>query len=103
MESPVLVILAILGAGALFVLLPVALTALSEHRSARAVVCPETGRQASIGLDAGRAARGAIFGREWLKIERCSLWPEKEGCAEACIRPAAEPAEAAGEPRPAPG
>lgn len=96
MESPVSIILAILAIGAVFVLLPVALTAWAEHRQARSVVCPETGRLASIGLDPGRAARGAIFGKEWLSVEDCSLWPEKKGCAEACIRPAAAAPQAPG-------
>jgi hypothetical protein len=92
MESPGLVILAILAIGAIFILLPVALLALTEHKRPRTVVCPETGRPATIGLDPGRAARGAIFGKEWLSVEDCTLWPEKGGCAQACICPA-EPAE----------
>ena len=85
MESPGLVILAILAIGAIFVLLPVALLALMEHRRPRNIVCPETGRLATIGLDPGRAARGAIFGKEWLSVEDCTLWPDKEGCAQACV------------------
>jgi hypothetical protein len=92
MESPGPVILMILAIGAIFILLPVALLALSEHSRPRKVVCPETGRPATIRLDRGRAARGAIFGKESLSVEDCMLWPEKEGCAQACICPT-KPAE----------
>ncbi len=98
MESPGLVIVAILGIGALCVLLPVALATLSESRRSRAVVCPEGGVRASIGIDAARAARGAIFGRQWLTVERCSLWPERGGCAQACLAGLETPSEAPGGP-----
>ncbi|SRR6266496_3754095 len=85
MEYPVLVILGVLAIGALFVVLPVALTALSEHRDPRIVACPSTGASAMISVDAGRAVRGAIFGRSRLFVEKCSLWPDREGCDRACL------------------
>jgi hypothetical protein len=89
MDSPGLVILAILAIGGLFILLPVALVTLSEHRRPKSVVCPETGGPASVAVDAGRAARGAIFGRLRLYVQTCSLWPEKSGCAQGCLTPPA--------------
>jgi len=96
MDSPVLVILAILAIGVLFVALPVVLAAFGEHRGTRPVLCPEAGRLASIQLDAGRAARCAILGRSLLSVESCSLWPERRGCAERCLSAlAAEPLEPA--------
>lgn len=85
MEYPLLVILGVLAIGALFVVLPVVLTTLSEHRGPRTVVCPSTGGDATIVIDAGRAARGAIFGRSLLSVVKCSRWPEKEGCARSCL------------------
>jgi hypothetical protein len=94
MDYPVLVILGVLGIGALFVVLPVALTTLSEHREPRSVVCPETGGRASVQVDARGAVRGAIFGRSFLRAEGCSLWPEKSGCAQKCLAPAPEPSSA---------
>ena len=90
MEHPVLVILAVLGIGMLFVVLPVVLTTLSEKREPISVVCPEAGTRARVRLDAGRAARGAAIGRLALRAEACSLWPEKSGCAQKCL--AAAPA-----------
>ena len=85
MEYPVLVILGVLAIGVLFVVLPVVLTTLSEHRGPRTVVCPSTGDEAEISIDAARAARGAVFGRSLLSVEKCSLWPEREGCARSCL------------------
>jgi hypothetical protein len=85
MESPGLLILAILGIGAIAVLLPVALTSFSQSRRSRAVVCPKTQGPATIALDPGRAAAGAVFGKRWLKVERCTLWPENGGCEQGCV------------------
>jgi hypothetical protein len=91
MEYPVLVILGVLAIGGLFVVLPVVLTTLSEHREPRTVVCPSTGGAATITIDAGRAARGAVFGRSLLSVEECSLWPEREGCSRACLAEVRDP------------
>jgi hypothetical protein len=90
MEYPLLVILAVLAVGVLLVVVPVVLTTLSENREPRAVACPVTRGPATITVDAGRAARTAAFGRMRLSIDRCSLWPEREGCAQGCLRSAAE-------------
>jgi hypothetical protein len=87
MDYPVLVILAVLGIGLLFVVLPVVLTTLSEHREPRRVVCPATGGPATISVDAGRAARTAAFGRVRLSVEKCTLWPERQSCSRACLSP----------------
>lgn len=85
-QSPGLLILAVLAAGLLFVIVPVTLTTFYEYRRKRNVVCPETGRSAEIGVDAGKATRGAAFGFRTLKIEDCSLWPDRKGCQEGCLR-----------------
>lgn len=90
MEYPVLVILAVLAVGVLLVVVPVVLTTLSENREPKAVACPVTHGPAKITVDAGRAARTAAFGRIRLSVARCSLWPEREGCAQGCLRSPAE-------------
>jgi hypothetical protein len=84
-------IVLILAAGAGFVLLPVTLTAFYEYSGRKSVTCPETGGAAEVGLDGGRAARGAVFGRLRLRVESCSLWPERRKCAQACLRSVAPP------------
>lgn len=92
-QSPGLLILAVLAAGLFFVVVPVTLTTFYEYRRKRRVVCPETGRHAEIGVDAGKATRGAAFGLRTLQVEDCSLWPDRKGCHEGCLR-APSPAEA---------
>ena len=92
MEYPVLVILGVLAIGALFVVFPVVATTLSEHRAPRGVTCPATGGPATISIDPGRAARGAIFGKVLLSVTKCSLWPEREGCERECLRATPGPA-----------
>ena len=87
MEYPILVILAVLGIGTVLVVLPVALTTLAEHREPRSLLCPETGLPAAVQVDAGRATRGALFGRTRLAVQSCSRWPERRGCAQGCLSP----------------
>ena len=92
MQSPWFAILLILAAGAVFVLLPTVLTTFYEYRRKWSVTCPELGRSAEIGVDAGRAARSSMFGRLRLKVLSCSFWPERKGCDEGCLRNLEPPA-----------
>ena len=93
MQSPWLAVLLILTAGAVFVLLPTMLTTLYEYREKKSVTCPEMGRTAEIGVDAGRAARSSMFGRLRLKVQSCTFWPERKGCHEDCLRSLESPAQ----------
>jgi hypothetical protein len=102
MASPGLVILAVLGVAVLFVVVPLVLTTLYEARGKKSVVCPEKGKPASLALDPGRAARGAILGKTWLRVAACSFWPEKEGCAQGCVQQLEPPPLQAGSPSPTP-
>jgi hypothetical protein len=89
MPSPGLVILGVVAVGAVFVLLPVALTSLAEYRRARRVECPEKRESATVTFDAGRAMRASLVGRIRLRVVDCSFWPEKSGCAQGCAASAA--------------
>ncbi len=88
MSSPwiVLVGIAVIGAG--YVLLPVAYDAWRRFRGRRAVRCPETGAPAEVDLDARGAAVAAMFRDPTPRVERCSEWPEREGCQQGCVSPA---------------
>lgn len=55
-------------------------------RGARLVTCPETGQPAGVEVDAGHAALTTAFGARELRLEDCSRWPEKAGCAQDCLR-----------------
>lgn len=90
MEYPILVILGVLAIGLVTVVLPVALTTLADHRQPRSLPCPETGSPATVQVDAGRAARGAIFGRVRLAVQNCSRWPERASCGQGCVSPRVE-------------
>jgi hypothetical protein len=86
MSDPGIVITAILALAALYVLLPRVGHVLARCRDARVLPCPETGAKAEISIDASRAAFTSAFGRPRLRAKQCSLWPERKGCAESCLR-----------------
>jgi len=85
MTAPWILIAALAAVGLVYVLLPVGLEVFFRFRAARRLRCPETGADAEVGVDAGRAAFTALLGRPHLRIERCSLWPERMGCGQACL------------------
>ena len=63
-----------------------AMAALRRYRRAagpRLVPCPGTGTAATIELDARRAALLLAPDSE-LVVSRCSLWPQRAGCAQGC-------------------
>jgi hypothetical protein len=76
----------IIAAGAIYVLLPVVADSFRRFRGSREVTCPETGRLASVRLDAGRAAATSAIGPPRLKITDCSRWPERGDCDQTCTR-----------------
>lgn len=79
-----------------FVVLPVVSATWSYFRSLRRVRCPEAGADADIAVLAGRAAFTAAYTHPpRARIARCSLWPERQACAEACLDPVRTAAAAA--------
>lgn len=48
------------------------------------ILCPENLQPAEIGVNAALAARTFLESRQELRIARCSRWPEKEHCEQAC-------------------
>ncbi len=78
--------------GLAYVVLPVAADAYLRFRGPRTVRCPETAGPARIALDAGGAALTALFREPQPRVRRCSEWPARRGCRQACL---AEPPEAA--------
>ncbi len=99
MSTPWIVIGAIIAVAVLYVLLPVVGDTFRRFQAKRSLRCPETGSQVEVGIDAGRAAWTSAFGRALLRVRNCSLWPERKGCAQDCVRlPEAE--EMQGEKQP---
>jgi hypothetical protein len=51
----------------------------------RVIVCPETGKQAMVEVDARHAAISAMLGQTDLQLENCWRWPMKQDCGQECI------------------
>ncbi len=95
MTHPWIVVIAVVGIGVLYVLLPLIADTFRRYRGIRVLRCPETGGHAEVGIDASRAAITSAFVRPQLRAKSCSLWPEKEKCAQDCLTlPEVEMAEA---------
>ena len=77
---------AIIAVGAVYVLLPVVTDTLRRFRGRRTVICPETGKPASVRLDATRAAATSVFGTPDLRLTECDRWPERRDCDRECVR-----------------
>jgi len=88
MTTPLITIAAILALGALFVLIPVASDSYRRFRRRRVVTCPETKASAEILIDARHAAGSSLFGNPRLRVNDCTRWPERQGCAEDCLKSA---------------
>lgn len=85
MSQPWIVLAAVIALGALYVLLPVVLGTCASYRGARRLRCPETDRDAEVGVDAVRAAWTSAFGPPRLRVKACSLWPKRSGCGRSCL------------------
>ena len=57
-----------------------------KMRGARVITCPDNDQPAAVTVDAGHAAFTAAGGREHLRLESCSRWPEKAGCGQECLK-----------------
>ncbi len=85
MDTPWVVLAAIVGVAVGYVMLPVVGDVFLRFRSKRRVTCPEAEADAEVGVDARRAAFTAAFRHPVLKIKNCSLWPERSGCEQSCL------------------
>jgi hypothetical protein len=51
----------------------------------RAIICPETGKQAIVEVDAQHAALTSLLRQTDLRLEHCSRWPIKQDCGQDCL------------------
>ncbi len=65
--------------------LPQAVGACLRHRRRETLACPETESPVSVQVDAACAARTAICGRPLLRVQDCTRWPGRMGCAQGCL------------------
>ena len=57
-----------------------------RSRSARQITCPEANCAATIQLNALHAAAMHARGDTARRVKACSLWPDRQGCQQACLR-----------------
>ena len=80
-----LVATAIVAAIYAWILGSIVVDAYLRFRGPRVVRCPEAGEAVVIELDALRASVSSL-GRASLHVGRCTRWPEREECDQACLR-----------------
>jgi len=51
----------------------------------RVIICPETGKQAMVEIDARHAAISSLLGQTDLRLDDCWRWPMKENCGQECL------------------
>jgi hypothetical protein len=85
MTTPFAVTIGVLAAGLLYVTVPGILEVLAKYRKRHTVRCPETGRETTVKIDVGHAARTSTYGRPDLRIAECSEWPERQDCDQDCL------------------
>src|SRR5712671_1603804 len=56
------------------------------YRGKWLVNCPETLKTQAVDVAARRAAASAFLGGHTLRLERCSRWPERQDCGQACLK-----------------
>ncbi len=50
------------------------------------VTCPETQKPAAVHVNAGKAARDVLEGKDVrIHLDQCSCWPERERCGQECL------------------
>jgi len=84
MTTLVLSVVIIAASLVIFILAP-ALRAFLRARGKRLVTCPETHCAAAVELDAKGAALKAFRVGDYLCLQDCSLWPERQDCAQECL------------------
>lgn len=51
----------------------------------RVIICPESGKQAIVGVDTRHAALTSLVGQTDIRLESCWRWPLNEDCGQKCL------------------
>src|SRR5262245_28582787 len=84
MAAPWITLAAMAALALGYVVAPIMAEAFFHVRGRRTVRCPETGLTAEMEIDARRAALSAVPGPPKARVAKCSLWPDRAGCAQRC-------------------
>lgn len=49
------------------------------------IICPETGKEAMVEVDAGHAALTSLIGKPDIRLESCWRWPLNGECGQECL------------------
>jgi len=49
------------------------------------VTCPETHKTVAVKVATGRVGLAAMIGKERVRLNECTRWPEREDCDQACL------------------
>jgi hypothetical protein len=91
MSAPLLTALVIIAIAIVYVAVPVMADVYVRFRGRHTVVCPKTGVDAQVRLDAWHAVVTAIPGPPRRYIEECSRRPEQATCGQECLSDPALP------------
>jgi hypothetical protein len=81
----ILAAILVLMVGAIAFGLAKVLQTYAKYRGQRVVTCPETHKPAAIHVDAAKAARVAMTGKQFIRLDQCSRWPERQSCGQECL------------------
>jgi len=56
-----------------------------RYRGQRVITCPETEKPAAVHVDALKAARVVMTGKQFIRLDQCSRWPERQNCGQECL------------------
>jgi hypothetical protein len=62
-----------------------ALRAYLRYRGERLVTCPETHKPAAVRVDVAKVASTLLIGKQEIRLDHCSRWPEKRNCGQECL------------------
>ncbi|MGB7847048.1 MAG: hypothetical protein WBL63_15640 [Candidatus Acidiferrum sp.] len=81
----VLAAILVLVIGAVVFGLAMAFRTFLRYRGQRLVTCPETHKPAAVHVNVAKAAGKKLWGKEEIRLDQCSRWPEKRNCGQDCL------------------
>jgi hypothetical protein len=75
----------VLASGGMAYGITMAFRTILRYRGQRLVTCPETHKPAAVHVDVGKAVNKKLWGKEEIRLDQCSRWPEKKGCGQDCL------------------
>jgi hypothetical protein len=59
--------------------------AVLRYRDSRVIICPDSGEQAMVEVDAVHAALTSALGQPDIRLQNCWRWPLHENCGQECL------------------